>query len=850
MPMRDLPTVRRREQPLSSLVRWKDLVDADAGVLSTKHPGYLCIYRVKPPDLGSLSESAQGAITLQLNEAWKALPSSGSALWQHVRRRPVTTYHPTDWPDPVAGVIDREHGKALVTPGRSWGTEVFLSLWCRSSAPGRRRKPRWSWFDHGSIMQTDRRLEAFQAQVEHVMSHVRLVCPRIERFNGGAVLTYLHSLISVYDQPLFAPEIGLDVDTLTADCGFWPGSVPILGDWAKKEYVRLLTLHRDLPSETVMALFRGLNRLDFSFDVTTRWIPMAREKAQKMTTTTQINWLSSQKSWRAWLYEARTGEKTDNLDRHTTKQASDADAIRDAVLSGEYALGHLTMTFLVRDEDLERANANLDRLGTLVRQAGCKAVDDPWNATDAFVATWPGELVANVDRLDVTTHNLATLQLWHVPWSGVEHNPHLQSRPLCYARTEGSMLFGVETFVEDLGNAMLVGPMGAGKSTALNFFGAQWRCEPSRQLFTWDVGRSSRCMTLCFGGGYHDLGVGDVGLQILDGVDDVRLVPFIYEWLVHRVRDAGLPWHPDVGTYLRGGLDSLRANRSIPRRLYAYLDVLTAHSNKFAALAGSQQHKRSEHLSLLAPVVREALRPFAQGGIYGHLTDAPRDELALKAVHTFELGTLLKMQEVYPAVLELVFYRLAQRCDGRPTRFHFDEAWHYFSHPTFLKILAEEMPGWRKANISAIFSTQSISQLLDNRLTPLLMASCQTRMLLPDAKALDAEVREAYLGMGLGEDEIHRNIVMARSKDECYITRPDDQDGRPQRRLISLRLERVAPAICGANRAEDHAAMDEILAKRPAEEFSIHWLAHKGFHDEAREVAEALDHSLAMVADA
>jgi type IV secretory pathway VirB4 component len=272
------------------------------------------------------------------------------------------------------------------------------------------------------------------------------------------------------------------------------------------------------------------------------------------------------------------------------------------------------------------------------------------------------------------------------------------------------------------------------------------------------------------------------------------------------------------------------------------LDVLTRQSSGFAAMGQSQGNKRSEHLALLAPVVREAMRPFARGGVYGDLVDAPVDHLHWGTINTFELEALSHRGEVYPALLEYLFPQLEDLLDGRHTLFDFDEAWNIFSNAAFVDILRKSMPGWRRKNAHGSFYTQSIAQLEGHPLTPFLMESCQTRVFFPNPKALDHKILPLYEGLRLQAEEIETNIAHPPGKGFVYVDRSAGPDDLGSKRLIDVRLSPIARAICGANSEADHDVMDAILAAHDPHEFAYHWLVHQGFPDAALTVQRALDH--------
>ena len=845
--------LQRRHPRLSSLVPWRTVADESLGIMRTKADGWLCCLRVECPDQGSLSEEARDVVTLRLNEVYKLLPPGGS-VWHHWRRRPAPPKPPGQTGhNPMAALMEEVHLAQINAPGVSWQTEVFVSLACRPpKATKGKGFTKYVLRDPG-LGSGRYGVEEFAGDTEQIVGFLTSICgpEQVVRLTRGTLTAYLHSCVSVHDHPLANDYGTVGLHGATADSGFWPGTVPVIGDFATKQYVRSLVLSRQFPSDgTESSIFRGLNRLAEPFDVVTRWIPKPRTEAKKVTDKTQTNWLSMR--GRHWL----SGDQVKNT--FVARQGDDADDARDRVLSGNYTLGRLTMTFLVRvdtpttkpsREELEVGHQRLRKIAQVVRGAGCSVIDDPINQTENFVATWPGEVFANVDTLELTSLNVATLALSDTPWKGITWNAHLKSPPLLYAMTEGCMPIGVDTCVGDLLDFLMIGPKGSGKSTALAFFDACWLIDAMRHLYHFDVGRSCECVIRCLGGQYHDLFT--TGLQVMANLDDEQSVSWIFDWLKRRVHEAGVPKHPDIDTFLWGGLDgpdSLRAQRDRPRTLSEYLHLRQMHANKVAGLASAHGSDRMRELALWTPKILGALRLFAQGGPYGHLTDAPEDRLSLGTVHGFELGRVLKLASAYSAQLEILFFRLQRlRHLGCPTRYVFDEASHVLNTDAWLDILTVDMPAWRRQNTSGGFATQSMSQFKGSRVAPLLKESAQTRFLLPNPEALDDDVRDGYTGLQLGEEEIQRNIVMAKPKDEMYWIIADDRHGRRQRRLISLRLDPLIQAICGANTEPDHEAMDRIVARYPAEEFGVHWLDHRGFgRQSARLVAMLQERACAV----
>jgi type IV secretory pathway VirB4 component len=255
---------------------------------------------------------------------------------------------------------------------------------------------------------------------------------------------------------------------------------------------------------------------------------------------------------------------------------------------------------------------------------------------------------------------------------------------------------------------------------------------------------------------------------------------------------------------------------------------------KIDAQGMSRRDARIDALVQLILAVRSAIADWTKGGKYGHLVDAPVDEMSWRMINTFELRSLPDLPRAYSGVLALIQHRMEAQMDGRPTRLLFGEAWEYFSNPEHLEALRTSMPNWRRDNASANFSTQAIEQLTGNPLTSLLMSSCQTRLFLPNPQALSGFVRPGYEAMELQDEEIRHNIVMATPKCEAYMVRPDG------RRLIDVHLGSMARLVCGSNSKEAHALLDDLLAQHGAEAFPYEFLRVHGFHEQAQRLLPAL----------
>jgi type IV secretion system protein TrbE len=828
------PLLRPRYPDFADLLPWEEVLDRDEGIWSTKDDGLLTMFRLWPRDLQGLEPSEQGVIMLRVNEAFKRLPA-GWAVWFHLRHVPYVGYAEAAWPHPVAQVLDDEYRAALTAPGVRWTSEVYLSLWRKASKDvGASVRPLLLDEPYRPVGRgAASGLAPFRQEVTRFVDVMSLACRGIERLNGDAGARYLHTWVSPHDQPVTLPVAALSMRHKLRDVGFTPGLVPTLGTNGAREYIKILRLNYKLPRQLRAALFRALHGVPFRYDCVTRWQTMDVSKAEDRTTSTQINILSTREGFKAQVLSKKNpGVELKNS--YVQDQADDADAAQKQTLSDEAAQGFLEMSWLTRAPDLDTADRTLDQLASVIRRAGCVVTEEDINANEAFLGAMPGQAHLNVRRLEMNTLNLTDLCVFHLPWEGVPWNDHLRAPAVTTALTDGCLPYHLNTHVGDLAFSTVIGILGSGKSTyeaKVNY--VDWQRYQDARTIGFDVGRSWECVTRASGGIFHDLNRGDARIQALHGLNDPDEFPFIYGWLLARLKEADLKPTPEITRCLMGGLNRLR-NSDSPRRMKSLIQHLREIKNKI------EPEARAKPLSGLTDVVRtyeaviEPLSHFAEGGVYGHLTDAPVDGLSLGRIHTFELQKLLTIPDAWPAVLSLIFHRMDAALDGAPTRLLFGEAWVVFSIPEFMQGLKDWMPSWRRRNASGSFSTQSISQLLDNPLTPFLYESCQVRCFLPNSQALDTESRKGYEGMRLTPEELLL-LTQARPKRDVYVVRPDG------RRLIDMALPPMARSICGANSPADLRLIEALVDRFGAAEFPYRWLAAQGFEEAARQVQRALD---------
>lgn len=421
----------------------------------------------------------------------------------------------------------------------------------------------------------------------------------------------------------------------------------------------------------------------------------------------------------------------------------------------------------------------------------------------AICASLPGHLYANVRQPPISTLNLAHMIPLSAVWAGPERDEHFAAPPLLFGKTEGSTPFRFSLHVGDVGHTLIVGPTGAGKSVLLALMALQFRRYARSQIIAFDFGGSIRAAALAMGGDWHDLGGGltdgsesSVSLQPLARVDDIAERAWAADWIAAILRREGLPVTPDLKEHVWSALTSL-GSAPVEERTITGLAVLLQSND-----------------------LKQALKPYCLGGAYGRLLDADSEHLGMASVQAFETEGLIGTGAA-SAVLAYLFHRIDDRLDGSPTLIIIDEGWLALDNEGFAGQLREWLKTLRKKNASVIFATQSLSDIDGSAIAPAIIESCQTRLLLPNERAIEPQITAIYRRFGLNDRQIEI-LARAMPKRDYYC------QSRRGNRLFELGLSDVALALCAASSRTDQAAIARIVADHGRAAFLAEWLRHRG----------------------
>ena len=789
--MRFLDEHRRRPAALADHLPWAVLVAP--GVVLNKDGSFTTALKLRGPDLESSTEDELMAVRARLNNALKRL-GTGWCLHLEARRRPADPYPAAETDITAAWLVDAERQALFGAAEAAFETDYRLAFTWLPPADETRKVER-VLFDglahNGRDWQAV--LDLFRRETCALLDLLADTLPEARPLADEELLGWLHACVTTKPHRIDPHEVSVFLDAALAEEALTGGVTPKLG----AQFLKVVSV-RALPSATRPGLLDALGSLPFEYRWTARWIGLDKAAAEAEIVKLRKRWFAKRKGLAVLLREAITKEEVPLLDTDAAAKTEECDGALEALGAEACAYGYLTITVSILDGDAQAAAEKARAVEAALNAQGLVAKVEDLNAVEAWLGALPGEPYADVRRPMVSTLNLADLLPVSAVWAGPACDAELAGPPLATARTTGSTPFRLVLHVGDVGHAMVVGPTGSGKSALLSFLALQWFRYPRARVVFFDKGRSARAATYAAGGTWRALEPGAAfALQPLARVDEEGERAWAAEWICETARRAGVEPTPRLREEVWAALGTL-ADAPVRQR------TLTL----FCALVQDR-------------ALAAALEPFTLKGPHGSLLDGAQDGLEPTRFDTFELETLMATPSAVAPVLSALFHHLERSFDGRPTLMVLDEAWLFLGETGFAAKIREWLKTLRKKRVAVVFATQSLDDVAASPIAASLIESCPTQVFLPNPRALEPASAELYRGFGLNRRQLEL-IAFASPKRSYYWRQPRG------RRLFDLKLSGVALALCGAASPEDHALIDQVLARSGETAFAREFLKAKG----------------------
>ena len=794
---------RRSALGLADLLLYDALVDD--GVLLLQDGALLAGWTFRGPDMASATHNEMAALSSRLGAILRL--GSGWMIQCDTIRTIAPGYPDTRfYPDPITRIIDDERREQFLAEGTHFESEYFLTL--TYLPPTAREEAAKGWLFDGAKLRkgsAQKALDYFDNRIANFADVFSSLFPDCRRMRGeiqqdkygdhcidDGLLRYIRRCVNGLDHRFVLPEIPIYLNEILANEDLVGGIEPKIGE----KHLRVLAID-GFPNASCPGILGALDALPIEFRWATRAILMDPEEASSFLDKTRKKWKARVRGFKDTLFHTESGP----VNLHAQQMAMDAEEAMSVAASGDVHFAFYSTNVICADRDEDRLEESVGLVAKTVRNLGYAARVETVNALEAWRGSLPGDGYSNVRKVVLHTLNLADLLPITSVWAGRIENPSPlmppQSPPLLYAATTGATPFRFNLHVGDVGHALMVGPPGSGKSTFLGLITAQWFRYPQAQAFAFDKGYSLYVLARATGAKFYEFGGQKSHLTFcpLGDLDESSDVAWAVEWIEKLCTLSGLtPITPQHRNAITEAVKMLRESAS---------RTLT----DFCAQVQNLE-------------VREALELYCLSGAWGPLLDAREDSLEVSQFIVFEMERLMTAgnsnEKAVIAVLLYLFRRIEKRLDGSPTLIALDEAWIYLRNELFREYLRDWLKTLRKKNAVVLLATQNLSDIFDSKIRDVVLESCPTKILLPNAEAGNPASREFYHAIGLNEREIEI-LQTALPKRQYYIVSTEG------RRLISLGLGGVALSFVGINGQAERNKVDELIGQKP-DSWQSEWL--------------------------
>jgi len=415
------------------------------------------------------------------------------------------------------------------------------------------------------------------------------------------------------------------------------------------------------------------------------------------------------------------------------------DAFDDAA-SGEVGFGLHHFTIACYADSLDELNKHVGMISSRIADLDITCVREDTACECAFWSQLPGNFGYVLRAVPISTLNMAGMASFHNYYRGKLTGNHWGDAVTVFETLAGTPYY-FNFHHKDVGNFLIFGAMGSGKTLLTGFLIAQgMKFGGKRVIFDKDRGLE---IFVCAMGG-------------------------IYERIKPGIKTGFNPCKLEDSAENHAFLNSL-----LRQMLTINNEVLTEADNEVisSAIDGLYRlHESSRQFCHMASFfgarktgsLRNRFDQWHSDGQYAWLFDNEIDSLNLDAdVLGFDLGSILADPVCKTPAVMYMIYRVQQVMAGQRGMIFFDEGWHALNDPVFKDIFNDLARTPRKKNIIFGLATQVASDTVDSPINKAINESSHCKIFFPNPSA----DRSVYIdSFGLTEHQY-----------QLVRTLPDDQ---------------------------------------------------------------------------
>ncbi|WP_336015479.1 VirB4 family type IV secretion/conjugal transfer ATPase [Fusobacterium polymorphum] len=798
------------KKKLSTYIPWIAMIDE--GVILNKNGTFQKTLKFRGYDLDSATIYELQNSNGRLNNVLTRLEGNWT---MHIEARRVHSkeYESTEIENFALKLIDDER-KNKFQSGTYFESEYYLTLTYLTSVDTEKKLKNFFIEEEKTAENIDKSLENFKKEFKEIKGLFKDLFLEVQELSKEETYEYLHSCVSIKNHKIIVPEVPMYISNYLCDSDMVGGLKPKLGN----KHMRCISL-QGFPNFTVPCMFDELNRLGFEYRWVTRFMFLSKQEALSKLEKKWKATFSGRISMLKRVMMELTGDKEPTkIDEDALEKADEINTQLNLTRADILAQGFYCCAIVVYGDTSEEVDDRALEIEKTINKLGFITINETVNCVETFLGAIPGNIYNNVRTPILNTVSLCHLLPTSSVWAGDKWNKELNMPPLVYTQTKGSTAFRFNLHVGDIAHTCIIGPTGAGKSTALGLINAQYKKYPNSQVFIFDKGGSARILTYAVGGTFFDLGVDNLTFQPLRGIGILKdnLEEEERKMKSSKEKNGGIFSELDKQKILNKEKErayrelewanewvleifiqeNIELNQVQKTKIWQALELLATSEEKFRTISNLRTSLNDREL-------KDTLEKYTIKGALGRYFDSDEENFTFSDWQVFEMEKIMNVKSAVTPLLSYLFHKVEEKLTGPPSLIVLDECWLFFDNEQFAGKIREWLKVLRKKNTGVIFATQELGDIMNSKLFTTILDACLTKIFLPNANAMSDNYSVIYRKFGLNGKEVEI-ISESTPKKEYYYKSPKGS------RLFELVLGENTLKLVGANDPEIQKEAKEL----------------------------------------
>ena len=795
---------------LSTYIPWIAMIDE--GVILNKNGTFQKTLKFRGYDLDSATIYELQNSNGRLNNVLTRLEGNWT---MHIEARRVHSkeYESTEIENFALKLIDDER-KSKFQSGTYFESEYYLTLTYLTPVDTEKKLKNFFIEEEKTAENIDKSLENFKKEFKEIKGLFKDLFLEVQELSKEETYEYLHSCVSIKNHKIIVPEVPMYISNYLCDSDMVGGLKPKLGN----KHMRCISL-QGFPNFTVPCMFDELNRLGFEYRWVTRFMFLSKQEALSKLEKKWKATFSGRISMLKRVMMELTGDKEPTkIDEDALEKADEINTQLNLTRADILAQGFYCCAIVVYGDTSEEVDDRALEIEKTINKLGFITINETVNCVETFLGAIPGNIYNNIRTPILNTVSLCHLLPTSSVWAGDKWNKELNMPPLVYTQTKGSTAFRFNLHVGDIAHTCIIGPTGAGKSTALGLINAQYKKYPNSQVFIFDKGGSARILTYAVGGTFFDLGVDNLTFQPLRGIGILKdnLEEEERKMKSSKEKNGGIFSELDKQKILNKEKErayrelewanewvleifiqeNIELNQVQKTKIWQALELLATSEEKFRTISNLRTSLNDREL-------KDTLEKYTIKGALGRYFDSDEENFTFSDWQVFEMEKIMNVKSAVTPLLSYLFHKVEEKLTGPPSLIVLDECWLFFDNEQFAGKIREWLKVLRKKNTGVIFATQELGDIMNSKLFTTILDACLTKIFLPNANAMSDNYSVIYRKFGLNGKEIEI-ISESTPKKEYYYKSPKGS------RLFELVLGENTLKLVGANDPEIQKEAKEL----------------------------------------